>query len=103
VPRYLNIGYGHPFLGHLADADEAARQAAGRGMEIPEFALFRYQDTFVRFAYLPVLRALFALDRGAPAEALDALQAAVPYDSVVPGVDFYAFFGSRGLSSGEPV
>ncbi len=42
------------------------------------------EDTSVRSSYLPELRALFALNRGEPAKALEALQAAVPYELGVP-------------------
>jgi DNA-binding winged helix-turn-helix (wHTH) protein/tetratricopeptide (TPR) repeat protein len=41
-------------------------------------------DTLVQFNYLPTLRAQFALNRKSPMQALDALQAAVPYDLAIP-------------------
>jgi serine/threonine protein kinase len=65
------------------------------------------EDTSVQFSYLPVLRALEALNRGDPAKALEITQAAAPYELAVPGTAYYsgaAFFGSlypvyvRGLA-----
>jgi len=65
------------------------------------------EDTSVQFSYLPVLRALEALDRGDPAKAVAMTQAATPYEFAVPGTAFWAgasFFGAlypvyvRGLA-----
>ena len=62
------------------------------------------EDTSVQFNYLPTLRALFALNHKEPAKAIQLLQAAVPYDLAVPGINFFGFFGSlypayvRGLA-----
>jgi tetratricopeptide (TPR) repeat protein len=65
------------------------------------------QDTSVQFSYLPVLRALEALNDGDPATALEITQGAAPYDLAVPGTAFFAggaFFGAlypgyvRGLA-----
>jgi eukaryotic-like serine/threonine-protein kinase len=67
----------------------------------------RYPDyTSAQFSYLPVLRALEALNQGDPANALEMTQAAVPYELAVPGTAYYsgAFFGAlypvyvRGLA-----
>ena len=67
----------------------------------------RYPDyTSVQFSYLPVLRALEALNRGDPVKALEMTQAAAPYELAVPGTAYYsgAFFGAlypvyvRGLA-----
>jgi serine/threonine protein kinase/tetratricopeptide (TPR) repeat protein len=67
----------------------------------------RYPEyTSVQFSYLPVLRALDALNRGDPTKALEMTQAAVPYELAVPGIAFYssAFIGAlypvyvRGLT-----
>jgi eukaryotic-like serine/threonine-protein kinase len=38
------------------------------------------EDTFVKFSYLPALRALFALNRNEPLKAIEFLQAAAPYE-----------------------
>jgi tetratricopeptide (TPR) repeat protein len=64
------------------------------------------QDTSVQFSYLPVLRALEALNQGNPARALEFTHAAAPYDLAVPRTAFFtgAFFGAlypvyvRGLA-----
>ncbi|MFN0169784.1 MAG: protein kinase domain-containing protein [Bryobacteraceae bacterium] len=67
----------------------------------------RYPDyTSVQFSYLPVLRALEALNHGDPVKALEMTQAAAPYELAVPGTAYYsgAFFGAlypvyvRGLA-----
>jgi hypothetical protein len=42
-------------------------------------------DTVVKFSYLPTLRAQLALNRGDALQAIDALQAASPYELGVPG------------------
>jgi hypothetical protein len=64
------------------------------------------QDTSVQFSYLPVLRALDALNRGEASKALELTEAAAPYDLAVPATAFFtgAFFGTlypayvRGLA-----
>jgi serine/threonine protein kinase/tetratricopeptide (TPR) repeat protein len=62
------------------------------------------EDTFVKFSYLPVLRALQALSHGEPAKAIGHLKAAAPYDLGVPASTQYGLFGAlypvyvRGLA-----
>jgi eukaryotic-like serine/threonine-protein kinase len=51
------------------------------------------EDTLVRFTYLPVLRALFALHYNEPSSAIEVLQIAVPYDLAIPG-SWSGFFGN---------
>jgi len=51
------------------------------------------EDTSVKFNYMPTLRALFALNRGDPANAIELLQIAVPHELAVCSVDFNFFFG----------
>jgi tetratricopeptide (TPR) repeat protein len=51
------------------------------------------EDTSVQFNYLPVLRALFALNQHEPQKAVEALEPNVPYELAVPAIDFNAFFG----------
>lgn len=51
------------------------------------------EDTSVRSNYLPALRGLLALRGGSPKKALEALQPAVAYESVVDALDFNTFFG----------
>jgi tetratricopeptide (TPR) repeat protein len=103
-------------LGNLAEADARARAALalGKGRDVEYAAAFALalagdgaesqrlaedlarrfpEDTPVQFEYLPTLRALFALSRTAPLEAIERLQTAVPYDLAMPGTAFFARFG----------
>ena len=54
------------------------------------------QDTSVQFNYLPVLRALAAINQGDAARALDMTQANAVYALAVPGTAYFtgAFFGA---------
>jgi tetratricopeptide (TPR) repeat protein/tRNA A-37 threonylcarbamoyl transferase component Bud32 len=51
------------------------------------------EDTCVRFTYLPVYRALVALNRGDSTGAIEQLQATAPYDLAVPCSGF-GYFGN---------
>ena len=51
------------------------------------------EDTFVKFTYAPVLRALAALARGKPVEGVEQLQIALPYELAVNGLNFNSFLG----------
>ena len=55
------------------------------------------EDTFVRFTYLPVLRAVSALHRGQPTESVERLQPAVHYELAVNGLNVGLYLG--GLHS----
>jgi hypothetical protein len=50
------------------------------------------EDTFVKFTYAPVLRALAALGRGKPAESVEHLQIALRYELAVNGLNFNHFY-----------
>ena len=50
------------------------------------------EDTFVKFTYVPVLRALAALGRGKPADSVEGLQIALPYELAVNGLNFVHFY-----------
>jgi tetratricopeptide (TPR) repeat protein len=52
------------------------------------------EDTSVRFNYLPTLRALFALNHGEPAKAIEQLQVAIPHELGISALAFFGFFGS---------
>jgi eukaryotic-like serine/threonine-protein kinase len=52
------------------------------------------EDTVVRFNYLPGLRALFALNQGQPATAIEILQDASAYELGAPPCSFPGFFGT---------
>ena len=67
-------------------AAESERLAADLEKRFPE-------DTPVQFEYLPTLKALSALAHRAPADAIERLQRAVPYDFAMPGTVFFAKFG----------
>jgi serine/threonine protein kinase len=82
-----DVEYGSAFALALAgDLPRAQSLAADLERRFPE-------DTSVQFNYLPALRALFALNHGEPAKAIELLQVAVPCELAVPAVDFNAFFG----------
>ena len=49
------------------------------------------EDTFARFTYVPVLRGLSALDRGKPAQGVEHLRIALPYELAVNGLNFNHF------------
>jgi len=46
------------------------------------------EDTFARFTYVPVLRALAAMGRGKPADGVERLEIARPYELAVNGLNF---------------
>ena len=50
------------------------------------------EDTFVKFTYAPVLRAVSALQRGKPANSLDELQISLPYELAANGLNFNHFY-----------
>ena len=52
------------------------------------------EDTSVQFSYLPVLRGRLALNRGEASRAIDALQAASPYELGTPRSCLQGFFGA---------
>jgi tetratricopeptide (TPR) repeat protein len=55
------------------------------------------EDTFARFTYVPVLRALSALEHGKPPDSVARLQVSLPYELAVNGLDFGFYLG--GLHS----
>ena len=67
------------------------------------------EDTFVRFTYVPILRALTALRRGKPADSVERLQDALRYELAANGLNFnhYRFVlglcARRGFASHAPV
>ncbi|HEV2423358.1 MAG TPA: hypothetical protein VGZ29_00875, partial [Terriglobia bacterium] len=90
--------YGTAFALALS-GDSSRSEALARDLEkrFPE-------DTTVRFSYSPTLRALLALKRREPSQAVDLLQAAVPCELGVPRSSTDALFGAlypiyvRGLA-----
>ena len=55
------------------------------------------EDTFAKFTYAPVLRALAALGRGNPADAVERLEIALRYELASNGLNFNFYLG--GLHS----
>jgi len=51
------------------------------------------EDTSVRFTYMPVLRALYALSRSQAADAIKRLGTAAPYELSMNALDYTDFFG----------
>jgi eukaryotic-like serine/threonine-protein kinase len=51
------------------------------------------EDTFVKYTYAPVLRALTALARGKPSDSVEQLQIALPYELAVNGLNFNHLLG----------
>ncbi len=82
-----DVEYGAAFALALA-ADSGRSQALANDLEkrFPE-------DTFVRFTYLPTLRGLLALSHGNSSSAIEQLEMALTYETAVPGIDLFAFFG----------
>ena len=66
-------------LGLAGDSSRSEALADDLDKRFPE-------DTFVRFTYLPVLRALSALHRGQPTESVERLQTALHYELAVNGL-----------------
>ena len=58
------------------------------------------EDTFARFTYVPVLRALSALERGKPLDSVEQLLVALRYELAVNGLNFGHFY-LGGLHSGH--
>ncbi len=50
------------------------------------------EDTFVKFTYAPVLRAITALERGKPSDSVERLQVALRYELAVLGLNFNHFY-----------
>jgi DNA-binding winged helix-turn-helix (wHTH) protein/tetratricopeptide (TPR) repeat protein len=57
------------------------------------FAKLFPEDTSVRFSYVPVLRAVVALNNGFPSAAIEELRAAEPHELSISGITFFGFFG----------
>jgi eukaryotic-like serine/threonine-protein kinase len=77
-------------LGLAGDSPRSQRLADDLEKRFPE-------DTMARFTYVPVVRALFMLQRGQPADCVEQLQIALPYESAVNGLNFKLYLG--GLHS----
>jgi eukaryotic-like serine/threonine-protein kinase len=87
LSRGRDVEYGAAFALALA-GDFPGSEALTNDLEkrFPE-------DTSVQFNYLPTLRALFALNHGEPAKAIELLQVAVPHESAISAIAFFGLFG----------
>ncbi len=72
-------------FGFAGDAARAEVLADDLDKRFPE-------DTVVRFNYLPTLRGQLALNRNDSSKAIEALEAASPYELGQPGEAFFVFF-----------
>jgi eukaryotic-like serine/threonine-protein kinase len=82
------VNYGAALaLALSGDSTQAEKLANDMGNRYPE-------DTSVKFSYLPVIRAVVSVQHGAPLQAIDALQASVPYEMGSPRCSQTAYFGS---------
>jgi tetratricopeptide (TPR) repeat protein len=82
-----DVEYASAFAQSLSgDSAASQRLAEDLARRFPE-------DTPVQFEYLPILRALSAMSRKAPLEAIQALETALPYDLALPGTAMFAKFG----------
>jgi tetratricopeptide (TPR) repeat protein/predicted Ser/Thr protein kinase len=98
LSRGREVDYAAAFALALAgDVTRARALADGLARDYPE-------DTSVQFIYLPVLRALFALDAGDAAAAVKSLQSALRLDLAFGNIGFSTHFGKlypiyvRGLA-----
>ncbi len=89
----LTLGRGRDVEYAVAFALLLAGDASGAQELMDELAKRFPEDTPVQFEYLPTLRALFALSRKTPMDAIECLQTAIPYDFAMPGTAFFAKFG----------
>jgi eukaryotic-like serine/threonine-protein kinase len=71
-------------LGLARDSAQSEALASDLEKRFPE-------DTFAKFDYVPVLRALAALERRQPAHSVELLQAALPYELAANGLNFNHF------------
>jgi tetratricopeptide (TPR) repeat protein len=100
----LELGKGRDVKFASAFALALAGEVSTSQVLAEELAVQFPEDTPVQMEYLPILRALFALSRKAPLEAMEHLQTAIPYDLAMPGTAFFARFGGlypvyvRGLA-----
>jgi tetratricopeptide (TPR) repeat protein len=74
-------------LGLALSGDSARSQAIADDLEkrFPE-------DTFARFTYVPVLRALSALEHGRPTDSVERLQITSRYELATNGLNFSHFY-----------
>ena len=68
---------------------------SGRSKELADDLETRFpEDTYVKFLYLPAIRAFLALNHGLPAKAIEELKVSVPYELGVPDCTQFGVYGS---------
>jgi serine/threonine protein kinase/tetratricopeptide (TPR) repeat protein len=72
-------------LGLSGDSSRSEALASDLEKRFPE-------DTFAKFTYVPLLRALAALGRGKPADSVERLEIARQYELAVNGLNFSHFY-----------
>ena len=72
----------------LALSEDSSRSEALTGDLEKRFP----EDTFAKFTYVPVLRALAALERGKPTDSVERLQITLRYELAANGVNFNHFY-----------
>jgi len=78
LSRSRDVEYGATFaLALSGDSSRSQTLTDDLSSRFPE-------DTIVQFTYLPTLRALLALNRSQPANAVELLQTAIPYEGGTP-------------------
>ena len=89
----LELGKGRDVVYAAAFALALSGDCSGSESLAEDLAKRFPEDTPVQFEYLPTLRALSALAHETPLDAIERLQAALPYDFAMPGTAFFAKFG----------
>jgi tetratricopeptide (TPR) repeat protein len=87
ISRSRDVEYGAAFALAFSGDEAGSRALAG------DLAKRFPEDTCVKFTYLPVYRALLALNHHDSTGAIEQLQAAAPYDLVVP-CSWFGIFGN---------
>uniref|UniRef100_Q01ZY1 non-specific serine/threonine protein kinase n=1 Tax=Solibacter usitatus (strain Ellin6076) TaxID=234267 RepID=Q01ZY1_SOLUE len=88
LSRDREVVYGAA-LALARSGDEPASQLLAKDLE-KRFG----EDTSVRFSYLPVLRAVYAMNHGEPDKAIAVLQIASAQELSLPRTAIHAFFGA---------
>ncbi|MDQ6759813.1 MAG: winged helix-turn-helix domain-containing protein [Acidobacteriota bacterium] len=88
LSRDREVSYGAAFALALSGDDS-------RSLEIADALESRFpEDSSIRFSYLPVLHARLALNQGEPAQAINLLQTAAPFELGTPRSSLNALFGA---------
>ncbi len=83
-----DVEYGAAFALALAgDSSHSQVLANDLGRRFPE-------DTYVRFTYVPTLRALLELSQHEPSKSIELLHTTVPYELALTGINQFGFIGN---------